>query len=115
MQTQLYILSENDEELMRPEYNYQNRANKTNRNSAERLTHYQFENVRPEIVQRLKYILKFDECVENPNWIPARFENKFYKFDANGNVVQYSSQKRDAPSEKIKNDLKREKDITYYK
>lgn len=115
LQTQLYILSENDEELMRLEYNYQSLANETNPNRAERLTHYQFENVRPEIVQRLKYILKFDECVENPDWIPARFDNNSYKFDSNGNIIQYSSQKRDAPSEKIKDELNREKDITYYK
>ncbi|MEO8074235.1 MAG: hypothetical protein ABI686_13430, partial [Acidobacteriota bacterium] len=115
LQTQLYIFSENDRELARLEYNYRNPANETNRNNDEKLTHYRFENVRPEIVQRLKYILKFDECVENPRWIPARFENRSYKFDAEGNIIQYSSQKRDAPSEEIKGELSREKDITYYK
>jgi hypothetical protein len=115
LETQLYILSENDNELMRLEYNHRNQVNETNQNGAEKLTHYQFENVRPEIVRQLKYILKFDECVESPDWIPARFETRSYKFDTNGNITRYSSQKRETPSKELKDELVREQDLIYYK
>lgn len=88
---------------MRMEYNYRNWAKETNQNDAERITHYQFENISPETLNQLKYVLKFDECVENPNWVPARFETKSYKFDVFGNLVQYKFQEREKLTKAIEN------------
>ena len=115
LQTQLYILSENDNELMRLEYNYRNRAKDTNQNDAERITHYQFENISLETINQLKYLLKFDECVENPNWLPGRFETRSYKFDVFGNLVRYVFQERDKLSKAIKDKSIYEQEIIYYR
>lgn len=114
LQTQLYILSENDNELMRLTYNHRKQAKEADQND-EKTTPYQFENISPEIIGRLKYVLKFDEFVENPDWIPARLETRAYKFDASGNVVQYTFQEREKLSKIIKDGSTYEREITYYK
>lgn len=121
LKTQLYILSKNDNELMRLEYNYRNQEKEVNPNKSALLnnpgssSHYQFENISSETISQLKYILKFDECVDNPNWIPARFETRTYKFDNFGNIVQYKFQEREKPSKTIKDTAVYEKEIIYYK
>jgi hypothetical protein len=88
LETQLYILNENDRELLRLEYNHRNKLENVNQNAAERLTHYLFDHAESDLNQRLKYLLRFDQYVENPDWIPTRFDKNFYKFDSHGNITR---------------------------
>lgn len=85
--SQSYVLSENENELLRLHYEYRDKRKNTNQNAAEKISYYQFSDAEPELKQRLKYLIKFDQCVENHDWIPASFVNVFYKFDARGNTT----------------------------
>jgi len=114
LRTRLYILSKNENELIRLEYTRRSALEETNQISAERLTHYRFDHARAEINQQLKYILKFDQSVESPDWFPARFETQFYKFDARGNIIQSVTLQQDSPTKENKNESIREQDLIYY-
>lgn len=118
LSSQLYILSENGNELMRLEYTPRDAYKGENRTGSQKLTHYQFDSaaaVRPEINRRLKYLLKFDKCVESPDWIATRFEARFYKFDAAGNKIQSLFMQQDSPAKEEKSESIYERELTYYK
>lgn len=113
--TRLYILSENDDELVRVEYTHRQALTDPIPFGSEKLTHYGFDWAdEPEINQRLKYLVKFDQSVESSDWIPQEFEARLYKFDARGNIVQTSTIQKNNPAENSRLTV-RKKDIIYFK
>lgn len=115
LKLQLYVLRENNNEVMRLMYNHRKQVKALSQNEAKGTTPYQFENIGAETIGQLKYVLKFDERVDDPDWIPARLETRAYKFDAAGNMIQYKFQEREKLSKKIKDGSIYELDIAYYK
>lgn len=114
LETQLYILSENDNELLRLEYNHRNKLENVNQNAEERLTHYRFDSAESDVNQRLKYLLRFDRFVESPYWIPTSFDNNFYKFDSYLNITRRIAKHQNTLRKEDKYETIYETEYIYY-
>lgn len=113
LNSQMYVLREDHNELAR--LNYRRRHQRIEGSTEnERSNPYLFERLSPEVVEQLKLILKIDECVEDPNWIPDELETRAYKFDGSKNIIQYKFQEREKTSHLITDNSIHEQDITYY-
>jgi len=109
---QLYLLLENDNELLRIEYAHR----ETLKDRIERSSHYRFDQPGgAEINRRLKDLLKFDRLVDNPEWVAKDLEATFYKFDARGNIVESANIQQHDPKEKIDRQSIYKKEIVYYR
>jgi hypothetical protein len=113
---QLYLLSEDDNELMRLEYSPRAAVTVPSAGGSERSTHYLFDSADdPEINRRLRYLVKFDRTLEDPNWMPSDFEAKFYKFDARGNIIQTSTLRRERTAPENSRITVSQRDFIYYR
>lgn len=107
--SKLYILSKNDNEVMRLGYTLDPKR------SAERLSHYRFDPTRSvEENSLLKKLLKYDHLVDKLDWIPTEQETRFYTFDKAGNIIRTTIVQQENPHESEKSKSEYEREIIYF-
>lgn len=107
--SKLFILRKNDNEVLRFSYTLDPKR------SGEKLSHYRSDSaLSAEENDLLKKLLKYDELVDKPDWIPTEREIKSYKFDQAGNFIRTIMVLQDNPQKAQKSKSEYEREIFYF-